>query len=216
MAATNVRLQTEGITGIEYGHIPYSRSVYWSAPHEEFMPAVEVFMTQGAYLRCCAHAGSDLEREVGGWLVGQLRVDHRTGRRFAVVEHALSAPFTEHGPAFLTFTHDSQVAMRYEMEARYPDAVLLGWYHTHPRMGIFFSGHDTWMHTHFFPGLSQIALVIEPVSQVGGFFIRQRDGSLDQNAYFGFSELTNKRRSVVFWKNLKKNQPVAGLEEGSN
>jgi hypothetical protein len=83
-------------------------------------------------------------------------------------------------------------------------------------MGIFFSGHDTWMHTHFFPGLSQIALVIEPVSQVGGFFIRQRDGSLDQNAYFGFSELTNKRRSVVFWKNLKKNQPVAGLEEGSN
>ncbi len=63
MTATNVRLQTEGTTGIEYGHIPYSRSVYWSAPHEEFMPAVEVFMTQGAYLRCCAHAGSDLERE---------------------------------------------------------------------------------------------------------------------------------------------------------
>ena len=34
--------------------------------------------------------------------------------------------------------------------------------------------------------------------------MRQEDGSLDQRAYFGFYELTNRnKRSVVFWRNLQ-------------
>jgi hypothetical protein len=71
-------------------------------------------------------------------------------------------------------------------------------------MGVFFSHWDTWLHQNFFPESWQVALVIEPHSSVGGFFIPQSDGTIDQRAYFGFYELTNKRqRSVVFWKNLQ-------------
>jgi hypothetical protein len=70
-------------------------------------------------------------------------------------------------------------------------------------MGLFLSSYDTWLHKHFFPEIWQVALVIEPHSDTGGFFIRQRDGELDARSYFGFYELTdNINQSVVDWTNL--------------
>jgi len=46
--------------------------------------------------------------------------------------------------------------------------------------------------------------VIEPHRSIGGFFIRQPDGTLDQRQYYGFYELTNNRhRSVTFWGNMQ-------------
>ncbi|MBN1266531.1 MAG: Mov34/MPN/PAD-1 family protein [Anaerolineales bacterium] len=213
MRENRIRLRSVEDSGIRSGYIPYSRSLYWAAAKEETLPTVEVFMTQRAFLRCCVHAGSSLDHEAGGWLVGQLRSDHKSRKRYMVVEGALPAPFTERGSAFLTFTQDSQVALHAEMEARYPGAVLLGWYHTHPRMGIFFSDYDAWLHSHFFQETWQVALVIEPVSRAGGFFIRQHDGTLDQRAYFGFYELTNRGRSVVFWQNLTRRRLDIPVEE---
>ena len=166
-------------------------------------PILDVFMTQGAFIRACAHAGSDLDNEVGGWMVGQWRSDKVNQQQFIVIEKILPAPHTKHGKAYLTFTQDSQVAMHEELEMRYPGKKVVGWYHTHPRMGIFLSQHDTWLHLNFFPKPWQVALVIEPHSSSGGFFLRGTDGQLDSRQYFGFYELINKRqRSVVHWRNL--------------
>ena len=87
------------------------------------------------------------------------------------------------------------MALYEELKERYPDKELVGWYHTHPRMGIFLSEYDTWLHRNFFPEPYQVALVIEPHSATGGFFIRQPDGSLDPRQYFGFYELYQRNRS---------------------
>ncbi len=186
--------------------IPYDRSWQWSSPFEEdeeLEPGLSVFLTQRAFVRICAHAGSDLENEVGGWLVGKWREDRKTGDPFIIVEASLPAPHTRHGSAYLTFTQDSQVALYQNFKERHPDKELLGWYHTHPRMGIFLSDYDTWLHNHFFPFPYQVALVVEPHSASGGFFIRQMDGVLDPRSYFGFYELKTKNRSsVVHWHNL--------------
>ncbi len=166
-------------------------------------PLVSVFVTQKAYVRICAHAGSDLDNEVGGWMVGKWRADRETGEEFIVVEAALPAMHTRQGDAFLTFTQDSQVAMYSLLEERYPNKELVGWYHTHPRMGLFLSNHDLFLHNHFFPNPYQVALVVEPFSNVGGFFIRDTKGQLDSRHYFGFHEINNgTERSVVHWKNL--------------
>jgi proteasome lid subunit RPN8/RPN11 len=166
-------------------------------------PVVSVFVSQRAFVRFCAHAGSDLSNEVGGWLVGKWRADKVTGRQFVVVENSLPATLTRHGSAFLTFTQDTQVALYEALEERFPGKQLVGWYHTHPRMGVFLSEYDTWLHRNFFPEHYQVALVIEPYSATGGFFIRQTDGSLDARRYYGFYELHNRRRrSVMHWRNL--------------
>jgi hypothetical protein len=56
-----------------------------------------------------------------------------------------------------------------------------------------------------------VALVIEPVSAVGGFFIRQTDSVLDPSRYFGFYELDgNSGRSVVGWNNMQPDHVEAG------
>jgi len=166
-------------------------------------PNLDVFMTQGAFVRACAHAGSDLRNEVGGWMIGEWRSDKISQRQFIVIEKIMPAPHTQHGRAYLTFTQDSQVAMHESLETRFPGKKVVGWYHTHPRMGVFFSGHDSWLHLNFFPKPWQVALVIEPHSASGGFFIRGADGQLDTRRYFGFYELIHRtQRSVVHWENL--------------
>lgn len=184
---------------------PYGRAQRWLSPYEnqESHPGVNVFITQRAYVRICAHAGSDLNNEVGGWLVGKWCVDRNTDDPFIVVEASLPAPHTRHGSAYLTFTQDSQVALYENFKERYSDKDLIGWYHTHPRMGIFLSEYDSWLHNNFFPYPYQVALVIEPHSASGGFFIRQSDGLLDPREYFGFYEIKPENRSsVVYWRNL--------------
>lgn len=186
--------------------IPYHHSRRWLSPGEDdgqISPAVSVFVTQRAFVRFCAYAGSDLENEVGGFLIGKWQVDIETNEQFIVIDTVLPAHHTRQGAAFLTFTHDSIVAMHNNLETYYPEKELVGWFHTHPRMGIFFSEMDTWLHMNFFPEKWQVALVIEPHSATGGFFIQQTDGFLDPRQYFGFYEIMNHReRSVVYWRNM--------------
>lgn len=210
MATNLIQLQPTQKTEPSRGYIPYKSAHRWHSPHESEMlrPPLDIFMTQGAFVRTCAHAGSDLDNEVGGWLVGKWRADRRLHQEYIVIEKILPASYTRRGKAFLTFTQDSQVDMHGILEERYPGKVVVGWYHTHPRMGIFMSRYDTWLHRHFFQHPWQVALVIEPHSATGGFFIPGLDGQMDPYRYFGFYELTNRNgRSVVHWENLSMNDP---------
>lgn len=192
------------VPGPRRAKMPLHRSRRWLADGENGRPAgIQVFLTQQAYLRINAHATSDLDNEVGGWLAGRWCKDTETGKEFVVVEALLPAQQVRSGSTFLTFTHDSQVAMLAALEERYSKKGVVGWYHTHPRMGIFLSGYDTWLHDHFFPHPWQVALVVEPHTGVGGFFVRNKDNKLDPRKYFGFHELQNRRlESVVNWQNL--------------
>lgn len=195
--------------------IPTHRAQRWLSESENGRkPIVEVFVTQAAYQHICAHAASDMDNEVGGWLAGRWCRDAQTKTEFVVVEALLPAQQVRSGSTFLTFTHDSQVAMLAALEERYAKKGVVGWYHTHPRMGLFLSGYDTWLHSHFFPQPWQVALVVEPHSGIGGFFIRDKDNQLDARKYFGFYELRNRRAdSVMTWKNLHAEKVVEPKKE---
>jgi len=194
--------------GIKSSRMPLSQSQLWivrGMENKGAKPALNVFITQNAYVRMCAHAGSELDNEVGGWMAGKHCQDSISGESFIVIDTILLAQYTNQGPAHLTFTGDSQVEMLNTLETSYPNKVLVGWYHTHPRMGVFLSQWDIWLHQNFFPEPWQVALVIEPFSSIGGVFIRQEDGSLEPQCYYGFYEIqSNPDRSVVFWQNLQK------------
>jgi len=194
----------------ENSHIPFQHSLRWFSPYEveQFESQLAIFMTQNAFIRACAHAGSDIDNEVGGWLVGKRRSDDVRNQEFIVIEKVLPASFTRSGRDYLTFTQDSQVTMHAMLEEYFPGKEIVGWYHTHPRMGIFLSQQDTWLHNNFFQNSWQVALVIEPVSSTGGFFIPEVDGELDSRKYFGFYELqTENKRSVVHWNNMTLTEP---------
>ena len=194
--------------------IPYKRAHRWVTAKETKAPppVVQVFVTQKAYARFCLHAGSDMENEVGGWLVGKWCRDEATQEQYVVVEGILPAVYTRQGSTFLTFTSHSQLMMLDLMEQYYPDKDLVGWYHTHPGMSIFLSGYDTWLHENFFPEHWQVALVIEPHSTTGGFFIRDTRGNLDPRLYYGFHELKDgSERTVVHWHNMNKKEELSSL-----
>ncbi len=185
---------------------PADKARRWDSPYDDsgLEPLVPIFLTPAGYQLVCDHSGSDLQNEVGGVLVGQWCLDDNH-RQFIIVEHALPARHTRHGSAYLTFTQDSLVDIHNQIDADYKGQTIVGWYHTHPGMGIFLSHYDTWLHRNFFPEPWQVALVVEPVSASGGFFVRQRQGLLDPTRYFGFYELDGADGpSTMYWTNLHR------------
>jgi proteasome lid subunit RPN8/RPN11 len=184
---------------------PLENAQRWESPHDGngLQPTVSVFLNRAAYIRISVHSCSSDTVEVGGVLVGDWCVEEETGEQFVVVKHALPARHTLQGSVYLTFTQDSLVDLHDQIEKRFEGERIVGWYHTHPRMGIFLSHYDTWLHRNFFPEPWQVALVVEPYSSLGGFFIRQPDGGLNPTHYFGFYEVDGASgQSIVRWQNL--------------
>jgi proteasome lid subunit RPN8/RPN11 len=191
----------------EPAHKPLDTAQRWLSPYddnESLRPVVSVFMARPAYIRVCVHSCVNTV-EVGGALVGRWCSDPESGEQFVVIQHALPARHTRQGSVYLTFTQNTLVDLHDRIENRFPGQRIVGWYHTHPRMGVFLSHYDTWLHGHFFSEPWQVALVVEPFSPSGGFFIRQADGGLDPVSYFGFYELDGSDgRGIVQWCNLSK------------
>lgn len=185
--------------------LPLDESIRWVSPHEaEVDRLVEIFFTQRAYLRCMKHAASDLSNEIGGALVGQILHDECARVQYIVIEDVIPAEHTEFSQVHLTFTQTTLVQLNRDLEDRFPDLKMVGWYHTHPRMSIFLSAYDAWLHQNFFREHWQVALVVEPYREMGGFFCWQSEQRFDPRCYVGFFELADlQEESVVDWMNLE-------------
>jgi proteasome lid subunit RPN8/RPN11 len=185
---------------------PFDQSRRWRSAYEDAdcRETPLIFMAQSAYREVVAHAASDVDREVGGMLVGQARQTPE-GDLYVLVEAQLAADHVRHGPAHLTFTSDALTDLLDRREQMHPDQQVVGWYHTHPGLSVFLSHMDMWLHTYFFPEPWQVALVIDPVASRGGFFRRSSrlSGGLEPRRFVGFYEWGKPgAASVVAWNNL--------------
>ncbi len=186
------------------GPMPLEESLEWVSPFEHLVDLrVKIFFTQSAYLECIEHTASD-PNEVGGLLIGEVRMDPVQARPFILIQHILPALETQSGQTFVTFTQETLVRLHGELESRFPGQQIVGWYHTHPGLGVFLSSYDTWLHEHFFGDPTQVALVVDPRASQGGFFGWQTDQRLDPSHYVGFNEWSNVGdESIVEWDNLE-------------
>lgn len=118
-----------------------------------------------------AHVDRDPKNEVGGILVG-----HRRAGDSPVVTASIEAVGAEGDVTSLTFTHDAWAAMLAELDARHPDAEIIGWYHSHPGHGIFLSEHDRFIHRNFFSAPWHVAFVVDPQQGKEGLFAWTSEG----------------------------------------
>ncbi len=128
-----------------------------------------VYFEPDAHEKILAHAEKDKSVELGGVLAGTWQRD-KDGP-FVAVRHVICSQLAASGTGEVTFTHDAWAEIHREMDGKYPDLAIVGWYHTHPDFGVFLSERDRFIHEHFFGQPGQIALVVDPVRNLEGVFV---------------------------------------------
>jgi proteasome lid subunit RPN8/RPN11 len=138
---------------------------------------IGIYVEEKAMERMREHALSDTSREVGGVLVGEVHIFR--GKKYVKVEDCLEAKYAVGEAARIVFTHDTWREVSDEMDRKFPGKRIVGWYHSHPRYGIFLSSRDLFIHKNFFNEEWHVALVIDPISGEQGFF-QWRGGEIER------------------------------------
>jgi proteasome lid subunit RPN8/RPN11 len=171
--------------------------------HRSESDEVRLIVSQTALRQISLHADSDPDRELGGVLLGTWRI--ADGRYVVDVTAAMQAVSEDHGPAHFTFTADTWTQIHQERAENFPQADIVGWYHTHPDLGVFFSDDDIVVHSAAFAQPWQVALVIDPVRMEGCAFAwhsaPDEGGPMDLTPLSGFTEnMEQQNISMARWR----------------
>lgn len=129
------------------------------------MTLKEVYINQEAYSVMEKHASQGAPEEVGGFLLG--RPCAMDGEMVTWVMKAVP------GNCISTRGHVVIKSTTYDRawnEMEHDDFIIVGWYHTHPGMGIFLSGTDVNTMSLYYHKPYQIAIVIDPINKKHGVF----------------------------------------------
>jgi len=186
----------EALSGLPFRALPTPPGgwrLHGDAPAEG-QPTILVHQT--ALLQINAHSRSNLECELGGALLGHA-YRHKSGV-VVEVKAALPASSSDHGPVHFTFSADSWSKLHRDRAAHYPQMDIVGWFHTHPDLGVFYSSDDVVVHSAAFTQPWHVGLVVDPVRAEAAFF-GWSDGAL--NALGGFYELNERQaESLTPWR----------------
>jgi proteasome lid subunit RPN8/RPN11 len=130
------------------------------------------------------HAGEDTGVEICGVLVGRYVRDD-TGP-FVLVDGSIRGEKATSKFAEVTFTHETWSKIHEQMDSKFSDRVIVGWYHSHPDFGIFLSDRDRFIQEHFFSSPGQVAYVVDPIRKTEGVFIwRKGKVALTEHYWIG-------------------------------
>ncbi|MBU6429134.1 MAG: Mov34/MPN/PAD-1 family protein [Cyanobacteria bacterium REEB65] len=125
---------------------------------------VAVFMTSIAAAAMRAHGEASQGTEVGGILYGRVQDLDGGGGRVPLVDilAALPAEGAAGTSVHLRWTAEAWANIFSQRADLAPDLEIVGWYHTHPGLGVFLSGTDRQTHSAFFSQPWQVAIVLDP------------------------------------------------------
>lgn len=129
---------------------------------------VRIYFHEQALDEIREHAITTCDREVGGILTGD--VYEENGKYVVLIESICRARHVWSSPVSLQFTAETWIDI---LKSRHtePQKRSLGWYHSHPGIGVFLSGTDEFTHQSFFSSQPwYVAVVIDPISgELGAF-----------------------------------------------
>src|SRR3979409_169540 len=110
------------------------------------------------------HCRSSGKAEFCGVLIGSIDAERMA------VEACIAGVNAAQGGAHVTFTQDTWGHIYQIKDKEYPDARIVGWYHSHPGFGVFLSEHDLFIQENFFSDPQQVAWVYDPHTDEEGCF----------------------------------------------
>ena len=108
----------------------------------------QVYISEEAYNNLISHLEADVSVEHGGILFGQAYTDSKHG----------------------IYVETWQGIMNHAKEA-HPEANIVGWYHSHPNLGVFMSATDMRTQRAFFHHPWCVSIVYDPVRKDIGYFL---------------------------------------------
>src|SRR5262249_53589691 len=102
--------------------------------------AFRVFFHPDVHSRVWKHATENDTVEICGVLVGKWARD--AGGPFVLISECIRGEAATNRFAEVTFTHDTWAKINHEMDTRFADLAIVGWYHSHPNFGVFLSDRD--------------------------------------------------------------------------
>lgn len=136
----------------------------------EHQEGILAFIQQQALDALQDFLAHDLEREHGGVLAGRPYYDSSLQRYFVVIHAAIPAQETSGSSTHLQLTPAAWNFISGILEQDHPGLVIVGWYHSHPGLGVFMSGTDRDTQRAFFHHPWSLAVVVDPVTHQAGWF----------------------------------------------
>ncbi|PJB28572.1 hypothetical protein CO110_09215 [Candidatus Desantisbacteria bacterium CG_4_9_14_3_um_filter_40_11] len=153
-----------------------------------------IFVDMAALIKVYRHAKSSSQKEVGGFLIGYPMLEKE--KLFVQITDVTPAQHIQSTGEALSFSHQTWKMLDCQMSERFRDKYVLGWYHTHPGIGLFLSPYDTFIHNHFFSLFWQIALVIDPATENHMFFSKKNKKLAESGNYFYTQRTEDNARSL--------------------
>ncbi len=139
-----------------------------------------VYLEQGCSDRMNSQAGQNILREQAGILCGQA---YQSGQQHYVVIESAIAVDTFGDAGHFQFHQDSWQELWTDLSDNHN---IIGWYHTHPGMGVFLSPTDLHTQQLYFSSPWQIAIVIDPISHKTGIFYGPLGMKLEEDSCFAY------------------------------
>ena len=160
-----------------------------------------VIVNEKAFEDMMDHARSDLHSEVGGLLLGGLFFSNNS--IFVEIEQVLSADQTSSDFASIKFNYKTWLDFDTKKRQSFPDKKVVGWYHSHIGIGVFFSSMDKDVHRVVFPEPWLVGVVVDPIRDELAVF-RSQEGNVQQWQYYINKERTHNSRTSFSQQVAKK------------
>ncbi len=161
---------------------------------------ITVLFTSEALTQIADHTTSKLTVEVGGVMLGHVR--HRVDGLTVEILANIPAETNDQGPAHFTFTAESWSSIHRVKDDRYKELQIVGWYHSHPDLGAFYSQDDVTVHSAAFVLPWHVSLVADPVRRevclVGWRKVERNHRGQELAPIPGFYEVFNRDEQIPF------------------
>ena len=196
---------------IEHKVSPLRDSACCALPYDEpRSDETAVFIAESVVRRIEALVARDKQREVGGVLLGEFfRGDDGA---FLLIDEFIEAKAAQGTDVSLTFTHETWEQITAEQAARGGSSVIVGWYHSHPALGVFMSREDEFIHTSFFTDPWHVALVVDPIYHNWGVFTWKEGELRRAGGFYIYADRKSTRRVRDYLKGLNAARKPAGRD----